>query len=301
MTRRRVALVVNRRASRCPDDLEAAVRILREGSDLTLFSVAVPEEVPRQVSQAVHNCERLIIGSGDGTIARAASVLLAAGRPVGVLPLGNSNDLARGLGMPLDLDAACRALLDARVARIDVSRINEHYFFNAATVGIGAAVSAQMVPEAKRRWRRLSQVTRLVSALRQRRRFRVDLELDGARETLASVHLAVANGRTHGGGIAISDEAYLDDGRLRLSSVRPQPLLRLLALGPRLARGERDRQAGVDQRNGRRVRIATSRRLPVATDGDIVTHTPATIEVMPRALSVLVPIEPEDTLALSRA
>ncbi len=300
MTRRRIALVVNRLASRCPADLEHAVRNLRDGSELELISVDTPENFSDHIEAAAARCDWLIIGSGDGTIARSAGALVAADRPVGLLPFGNSNDLARGLGMPLQVEDACSALRNAKTARIDVSRVNGHYFFNAATVGIGAAVSAQMEPEAKRRWRRFSQVTRFITALRQRRRFRVELELDGSREILASVHLVVANGRTHGGGIVISNDAYLDDGVLHVSSIRPQRLLRLLALGPRLARGDRDRQPGVDQRSARRVGLSTSRRLPVATDGDIVTFTPATVEIVPRALEVLIPTEPETTLALSR-
>lgn len=296
--RQRMTILLNARSTRCPDDMEPLLHPLRKGFDVRTIRVSDPSTFSDQIRREAGHADVLVLGCGDGTMARSGGALLEAGLPVGLIPFGNANDLARGLGLPLDPGQACEALAESRVTRIDIGRVNGHYFFNAATFGIGAEISAQMDAATKRKWKRLSQIPRLISAINARRPFKVEIELEGKRLRHRSVHVTVANGRTIGGGIVVDKAARLDDHNLNFSSVRPQTALELLALAPAFVSGRRDAHPRVDTVDARRMRIETSRPLAIATDGDIVTETPADFETFPAALSFLIPESPAESLAL---
>lgn len=298
MARSRMAVLVNAKSTRCPEDVEALVEPLRARHEVRIVRVEDPTTFSEQIEAAARDSDLLVIGSGDGTLARSGEALIESGCVIGVLPFGNANDLARGLGMPLDVEAACHALVDAEPRPIDVGVVNGHCFFNAAIIGVGAAISSGMDAATKRRWKRLSQIPNMLNALFSRRAFSVSLYRDDQTERMRSIHFTVANGRTIGGGIVVDEDARLDDGRFDISSVRPLGLVGLLMLAPAMAMGRRRHHPQVDFEVGADLRVETSRRLEIATDGDVVTETPAVFECRPGAVRFLVPQRPEATVAL---
>ena len=65
----------------------------------------------------------LVAAGGDGTVGAAASQIAGSGLPLGILPLGTSNDVARGLGIPLDLSTACAVIANGATADMDVGLV----------------------------------------------------------------------------------------------------------------------------------------------------------------------------------
>lgn len=294
-----MSVLVNTRSTRCPAEIEPLLEPLATSHEMTLVRVDRPQEFSEHIEAASRSSDVLVIGSGDGTLARSGHALIESGCSVGVLPFGNANDLARGLGMPLDLAAACRALADAEPRAIDVGLVNGHCFFNAAIIGLGAKVSAAMDTSTKKRWKRLSQLPTFFSALLGRRSFSLHVQTDTWTSQMRSIHFTVANGRTIGGGVTVDEEAWLDDGELDVSSVRPQSLSELLMLAPAMMTGRRRHHPHVDFMRRTSLRVETKRKMKIATDGDIVTETPADFECRPGAVRFLVPKRPEATFALA--
>jgi len=287
--RPRADLIVNLRSTQCPASLEPLAEALAPRWRVHTVPVEEPSRFEEAVKRSADEARLLFIASGDGTLGRSANALVRAGLPVGVIPIGNANDLARGLGVPLDPLEACEALTRARLHRIDLGRANGHGFFNAVTIGIGAAVSRGLDVSTKRRFRRLGQLLRLKEAVQERRPFRAEITDSSGVSSVRSVHIAVGNGRTHGGGLVVGEGARLDDARLALSSVPPSSLWRLAALAPSLVAGRRSAHPRIHTLSDLRFRIQTDRPLDVATDGDVVTRTPVEIESVSGALEVLVP------------
>jgi diacylglycerol kinase family enzyme len=87
----------------------------------------------------------------------------------------------------------------------------------------------------------------------------------------------------------VSEDAAIDDHRLDLYSVAPVPWWRLVLLAPLFLTGRLHRAKGVRLMQGERVGIRTRRPMPISTDGEITTRTPARFEVLPDAVTVLVP------------
>jgi diacylglycerol kinase (ATP) len=146
-------LVVNVRSRRGADMAEAAAGALvragiqalrRDCSDAAGLAALI-----REVAAAV---DRVVIGGGDGTLNAAAPGLLATGLPLGIIPLGTANDLARTLGIPDDLQGAAAVIAGGKVRWIDLGEVNGHPFFNVASIGFGVDLTRALTRDAKRRW-----------------------------------------------------------------------------------------------------------------------------------------------------
>lgn len=290
---RRLALVVaNPKSSRGCSDLDAGIRRLEErGFACEVHRPEDPSDVPALLRRRGDAACVIVLGGGDGTFHRAAEELVALGRPLGILPLGTANDLARTLGIPSKLEQAFELVAEGATRRIDLGRANGKLFFNVASVGLATEVARRATAERKRRLGVLSYPLALLEAVRDRRPFRAEIECDGERHRLRTLQVSVGNGRHHGGGLTVVEDAAIDDHRLDLYAVREAQPLRLLRLLPALHRGRRTHEDEVLRLRGRRMAVRTRRPLPVNVDGEIATHTPVVFEVEADALEVFVPRE----------
>ena len=302
MNAQRVLLIANSKSGRSEQDqIRACVEKLR-GSGYTVDEHITdsPAEIPVHIRNHKGKCDLVLICGGDGTANTAASALLETGLPFAMLPFGTANDLARTLGLPDEPVAACEAILHGRRHRIDLGKVNDHYFFNVAHIGLGEKVSRQLQDGDKKRWGIFSYVRGLVRVVRNYRPFRATIVCDGTKIRLRAIQITVGNGRFYGGGIPVTAEARIDDQRLDLYSIRPQPLWQLAALAPWIRFGRHTELEQVHAVSGRKIEIRTSRPLRIDTDGEITGRTPAVFEVLPRALETIVPENYEDGIAAEK-
>lgn len=132
-----------------------------------------------------------------------------------------------------------------------------------------------------------------MGALLRARSFAADVQSGPLHEPIRTLQIAVGNGVYYGGGMAVYDAARIDDGCLDFYSLEPRGFWRLLSLLPTLRRG---RQRGI---TGVRafcchhpIEIHTDPPLPINTDGEITTVTPARFDVLPGALEVFANLSP---------
>ena len=259
------------------------------GFEVIVPTVADKSDIPRVIQEAAAKVEMVAIGGGDGSIHAALPGLLSTGLPLLVLPLGTANDLARSLDLPTaPLDAAALALTGQR-RRIDIGKVNDELFVNAANIGLSVEVARELDQDLKRRFGVLAYAIAAARALRRRRAFRVLIRLPSEVLRLRTLQLAVGSGRFYGGGMVIHEDAQVDDGRLWLYSIAPRSLWELVKNA--LAwRAGRHRAAGrTTARSADWFEVRTSRPRTVTADGEVVTHTPVRFEVLPHALEVVVP------------
>lgn len=293
----RTLVVVNRRSREGNSDLSAALEYLQQrGLELIEAYPERPQQVAALIERHRGRIDRVVVGGGDGTLNAAAPGIVACGLPVGVLPLGTANDLARTLGIPTRLPEAAEVIADGHLRRIDLGVVNGHYFFNAAHIGLGVGVTLHLSHAVKRRWGALGYLHGLYHAFRENRAFRARVVCDGTAQRVRSIEIAIGNGRHYGGGMTIAEDASIDDHLLHLYSIRPQSLWRLLRLAPALRSGRYADRSEVLIMRGRRIEVRTRARMPIDTDGEVSTHTPARFELRPGALAVYAPPARRDTL-----
>ncbi|HYZ31177.1 MAG TPA: lipid kinase [Crenalkalicoccus sp.] len=246
-------------------------------------------KLPDLIRGHADQVDRVVIGGGDGTLNAAAPGLIATGLPLGVVPLGTANDLARTLGIPLDPATAAQVVAAGRRRRIDLGEANGHPFFNVASVGFGVDLTRALTRDSKRRWGVLGYPAAALRALERLHPFEVEIVQNGITHRSRTVHVAIGNGRHYGGGMTIAEGARIDDGRLDIYSLEVGSFWRLLLLLPALRSGRHHVWAEIRTLTGNDIELRTQRPRSVNTDGEITTRTPARFRVLRGAVEVYVP------------
>ena len=271
-----------------------------------------PDEPPHLVARkAVEEGFSMVIAcGGDGTVGATAKGLVGTDCPLGILPLGTYNNFARALHLPRDLEGACRVLARGRVRRVDVGVANdEHYFFEAAGVGI----DAQLFPLGEEikggNWRRLWQAAKLAyQAEPERIHFELNLPLSEAYQAtvtrgrhefspftggekrgldLSAFMLIVANSRYYGSGFTVAPDALLDDGQLNVRIFRNFSKRELLKHFWSISRRRYAYSPKIDSFLATEIHITAKSDLPFHVDGYQVGHLPLRLRSLRRALKVI--------------
>jgi diacylglycerol kinase (ATP) len=275
---------------------------LREwGLEYRILPTTGPGHAAEAAAAALRDGDRFLVAAGgDGTVHEVVNGMFAGDRPIapdavlGVLAAGSGCDFVKSFGIPGDAVRAARHLTGDAVRTIDVGKVTVadgaattvKYFSNIAEAGLGGAVVAR--------------ASRLPAALARARyffgfwltlpRFRpatVRLDADGQAFEWLAHNVVVANCRFYGGGMQISPKSEPDDGRLDVL-VMTGPKSDAYTTLPRMYRGTHLPHRNIAELRASRVTIETDVPYPVEADGEVLGTTPATFEVIPRALRLKV-------------
>ncbi|MEA2651539.1 MAG: hypothetical protein QOI85_1260 [Chloroflexota bacterium] len=250
-------------------------------------------EAEALAAEAGGSHDRVIVVGGDGTVQEVVNGLLSYGEPaaMGIVPLGSGNDLARSMGLPVELASAWRIAIGNATRRIDVAHARngsgaERLFASAGGIGFDAQVAAAM---ADRRGWQAGRAGYLLSTLNELRRFEnrhVRLTIDGATETADVLFVAIANGAYYGGGMRIAPGASIDDGRLDVCVVGDISRLTVLRQLPNLYRGTHVNHPAVSMRSGTIVEADGDGDTRIHLDGEPFGALPLRVRVSHQALAV---------------
>lgn len=290
---KRVLLAINTRARRGRAARDRAGELLRaRGHEVIEARLdGTRDGLSRAIAAQRDAADVVMIGGGDGTLLTAIDGLIAAKLPLAVLPLGTFNELARTLGIPLDLDAATALVDDGVPFALDVGTVNGAHFLNEASIGISTRVTSLQTPDVKRRFGMLAIPLTTLRALRHARPMHLEIELeDGTTRRLRAVQLTVANSYRFGG-VVENPEASLEDGRLWLYSIDAKNVWQIVRVLAAVAVRRFAQTPEVVALRGRRfvVRSVHGHGHHVAADSERITRLPAEFGIVNRALTVLVP------------
>jgi diacylglycerol kinase (ATP) len=289
LTARRALMVVNANARNGGEALALVPRFEAEGIQVRVERPERGADVSRLIQLHSTELDLVIVCGGDGTMNSAADGILRTGLPLGIMPLGTANDLARTLGIPDTADAAAGVILAGRTRAVDLGTVNEIPFFNVASLGLSVGVTRRLQGIMKRRLGVLAYPVAAAVTVVKSGRFRASLRADGEEVPVATLQIAVGNGRYYGGGTVVEQTAEIDDGLLDVYSLEPRARWRLLFMARAFRAGEHRKLREVRNLRCRTLTITTRRAREVSADGEIVTRTPANFGVLPQAVRVFVP------------
>ena len=260
------------------------------------FAIHDPAQLPDILTRALEPApDLLLFGGGDGSLTAAAARLAYCDTALGVLPLGTTNNFARGLGMPTSLGGAIAALASGKVADVDLAKAGEDLFANMASIGLSVQVAQAVPHRLKRVLGRGAYTLTAARRLPGHQAFKATLIIDGAEQVVWTHQLNVANGGYHAGR-RIARDASVDDRLL--------VVYRLGDAGRLHVTGQTVRQVMVGPRRPladgpyvmtREVWVDTDPPLALDLDGEVRGTTPVRITLLPQALRVLVPHSFADT------
>ncbi len=240
--------------------------------------------------------DALVVVGGDGMVSLGVNLLAGARIPLGIIPSGTGNDMARGLGIPVgNTEAAIEFLLAAlrlppRV--IDAGRIIESggrvtWFGCVLSAGFDAVVNerANLMRWPRGRSRYNLALLRELALLKP---IHYRLTLDGIVTETRAMLIAAGNNVSLGGGMRLVPDAKLDDGLLDVLVVRPLSRTAFLRIFPRVFKGTHVTDPRVTILRGRSIRIEADAVVAYA-DGERVGPLPIDVELVPAALRVLAP------------
>jgi YegS/Rv2252/BmrU family lipid kinase len=229
-----------------------------------------------------------VVMSGDGMIGAIGGAMAGEETPLGILPGGRGNDLARVLGIPTDPEEAVEVVLAGHSRQIDVGEANGKRFLGIASVGFDSDAN-RIANEARLLRGNLVYAYAALRALAGWRSARFTIAIGERRTRVEGYSVVVANSKAYGGGMFIAPDAELDDGEFDVVTIGQVGKLRFLGNLPKVFKGTHVRNDEVTVVRASHLALSASRPFAVYADGDLLTELPADLRVIPRALRVLVP------------
>ena len=301
-TIRRALLFINGKAGRSDGPVSEALEVLEAaGIELIRADTETGDEISPAIREQAKEVDLIIIGGGDGSVHAAAEGLKDTGLPLGILPLGTGNDLARTMRIPIDPVEAAEIITRNYYREIDLGQVNDRLFFNVAQIGIGESVPRKMRDKEKERFKVGSYLLGAWRALRDSEPFTVSLSIHGESSeprhlSFNALQIAIGNGRFFGGGFVVHEEATIFDERLHMTCLKrreltPWRILKLVFIALAKRSGSRNDFEETLELSASEIEVVTEPPLPINADGESASQTPAVFRVLPAAVKVLSPPE----------
>lgn len=228
---------------------------------------------------------------GDGSLNEVARGLVGSNTPMGIIPEGSGNGLARHLRIPLKTIDAIKALLNGRIEPMDAGSLNNELFFVTCGIGFDAEVSYNFSKRSTRGIVGYVKESIKLFPLYKSKTYRVIA--NGISKDREAFTISVANASQYGNDAVIAKDASVADGLLDLCVIKKYPKV----FGPQIGismfmknlhsskfyRGLQSEKITIES-------LENQTQCNAQIDGEaIVVNYPINIEVKPQALNVVVP------------
>ncbi len=255
----------------------------------------IADEDVAAITQAA--CDRgadlVIAAGGDGTLVGAANGLVHRPVPFGILPLGTGNNLARALLIPLKLDEAVELLVSEHaIMEVDALKVGARYFFSNVSVGISPQVMSDTKPAHKKLFGRLAYILAMIKRSSLFQRHKYILTLDGQPRSIRVAEVMISNNTLlEKPPFLFGPPETLNDGQLEIYLVTARTLGDYVRMVWSLFRRPGQSAPKLTHLTATHsVRIDGHRRSHlVQADGEVIGHTPVEVQLVAKAIRVIMP------------
>ncbi len=274
---------------------EALARAFGESGDrYQLYRTTGDENLPELVRSALsRGFARVIAAGGDGTVSGVANGVATSGVPIGIIPVGTGNALARELQIPLDLQEAVQLITGEHAVRtLDAMEVTDGSLY-VLNIGIGIT-SLTMRDTERAHKRRFGNVAYVWTGLKKLSGLGLQpftILVDDRRYVLRAAEVVISNagivGLEH---FRWGPDVRPDDQTLEVCTIRARTLIDYLrVVWSLMTDGRRSNPHVSCLRASRQIAVESNRPLPVQADGEVIGRTPIQVQVVPRAVKVIVP------------
>jgi diacylglycerol kinase (ATP) len=291
LVERRAVLICNarsRRGRKWYPDVHA--KLLEEGFQLVVSrDVRDPRQIRPLVDQAVQDeIPLIIVGGGDGTMSSAAAAVKGSRSTLGVLPMGTGNAFARDLGIPADVEGACRILVDGMPCDVDLGLAGGKHFVNVVTVGLTTRIAEELSDSAKKTLGRFVYAFAIARAVAGLKPFETTIKQTDGEQTFEAMQVVFGSGRFHAGPFPVTPTAEITDHVLHGYVLKGESKGVLLKYAFSLWGGHHVELPEVQEFVVKKATVSTFPRKHVVIDGEVGPRTPIELGIDPGAIRVMV-------------
>ncbi|MFZ5805730.1 MAG: diacylglycerol/lipid kinase family protein [Verrucomicrobiota bacterium] len=242
------------------------------------------KDLARDAAQA--GFKKIIAAGGDGTINEVVNGLAGTKAILGILPIGSVNVFALELGIPTDLTQAARVILKNKKRKVDLARVNDHYFVQLAGAGLDAAIVKRTSADSKKMLGPLSYLFTLAQMTHYKppKLFVRDEKLG----CLQGEFILIGNGRFYGGPFLLFPKGKVGDGKLDVCLFKKMGYMDIFRYLHGVLLGIHTELQDVVYFQSTQLSVSSENDVPMEVDGEICGNLPAEFSIQKHALSVLI-------------
>lgn len=269
--------------SKSPKQRGKIITLLNSVPNSMLLVTSKPLEAIALAQTAINNkAEKIIAVGGDGTINEVATTLIGSNIPLGIIPIGSGNGLARHLNIPLTPVKALQKALQNNNSLIDVGFINERPFFCTAGIGFDAEVAHQFAKQNKRGLINYIKAT-IITLFRYKP---ISTNIEGINQQLFS--LTIANANQFGNNAFISPLSNIQDGNIEIVKILPLNYWNAMVVGIKLFLKKISNSKNIQVQTITNTIIEYQTGMPMHLDGEAIFTEAAKLNISIRPASLLV-------------
>ena len=235
----------------------------------------------------------VVAAGGDGTLNAVAAKLMGTEIPMGILPLGTFNYVARLLNIPLDLLKAADVIATGKMREVHVAQINDHIYLNNASLGLYPLFiqKRELYNQRFGRFPLNAYTSGLDVLIRDRKELKLEVEVDGKKYPVKTPLIFFGNNQLQLAEMNLRIAECAEKGKVAGVVVAKSDKRTLFKILWQLVRGSLDNAPDVYSFSADEVKVHSKRKkLTVALDGEIVEmQPPLKISVRKKALKIMVP------------
>ncbi len=271
------------------DALDNVIKLHQEcGISIVPYRIQIGHDLEEAFDIVDDTYEYILIAGGDGTVDSVVNAMKKRNIniPIGILPVGTANDFGTFLGLPSDIEDACKQILSSKPRKIDIGRISDKYFVNVASTGLFTDVSQKTDVNLKNTIGKLAYYLKGLEELPNFRKLKIKITSDECNYDGEMYLLLVFNGKT-AGTLNLATQADVCDGKLDVIIFKAIPIIELIPLFIKLLRGEHLDSDKVVYFKTRKLIIESNEDIVTDIDGEKGPDFPLEVECVEQGIEVL--------------
>ncbi|QHJ71998.1 MULTISPECIES: diacylglycerol kinase [Planococcaceae] len=234
----------------------------------------------------------IVAVGGDGTLNEVVSgVSKFENRPkIGLIPMGTTNDFARAVHIPRDINKAVDIIIQGDSVPVDVGMMNDRYFINIAGGGRMTELTYEVPSKLKTVLGQMAYYLKGIEMLPSIRSSNVRIEYDGEVFDDKAMMFLIGLTNSVGGFEKLAPDASINDGKFTLLILKEVNMAEFIRLASLALRGEHLSNPHVIYAKASRISVSSEERVMLNLDGEFGGVLPAVFQNLEKHIEVLVPI-----------
>lgn len=273
---------------RLPDVLQ---RLERGGLETSTHATTGEGDATLAAAEAVERGFDVIIAAGgDGTLYEVINGMAERENrpPLGIIPLGTTNDFARAMGIPKNWEKACDIIIQGHDRVIDLGKANHRYFINIAGGGSLTELTYEVPSRLKTVLGQLAYYMKGLEKLPRLRPIELFIQADGQEYHEEAMIFLISNTNSVGGFEKLFPDAHIDDGLMDVIIVSKCNLVEMVRVATLALRGEHMNDPHVKHFQAKHIQVTSPDYTQINLDGEFGGTLPGVFSVLPSHLRILV-------------